>query len=134
MNESGENKRKARSVSAVLKTALPVALASIYGILNQYCLKMVGGPIGGLIADKILKSPTKYLFYTFIISGDCPVKPLFSCRTKVCRCIWGMVCTLGFGALLFHSARDFFAPIGEPISKSQSTGATNGTGQFIGYV
>ena len=48
--------------------ALPIALVGIYGILNQYCLKMVGGPIGGLIADKILKSPTKYLFYTFILS------------------------------------------------------------------
>jgi hypothetical protein len=29
---------------------------------------MVGGPIGGLIADKILKSPSKYLFYTFCAS------------------------------------------------------------------
>ncbi len=36
---------------------LPVALVGAYGIINQYCLKMVGGPIGGLIADKILKSP-----------------------------------------------------------------------------
>ena len=43
---------------------LPVALVGAYGIINQYCLKMVGGPIGGLIADKILKSPSKYLFYT----------------------------------------------------------------------
>ena len=47
---------------------LPVALVGAYGIINQYCLKMVGGPIGGLIADKILKSPSKYLFYTFCVS------------------------------------------------------------------
>ena len=47
---------------------LPVALVGAYGIINQYCLKMVGGPIGGLIADKILKSPSKYLFYTFCAS------------------------------------------------------------------
>ncbi len=23
-----------------------------YGIINQYCLKMIGGPIGGMISDK----------------------------------------------------------------------------------
>lgn len=47
---------------------LPVALVGAYGIINQYCLKMIGGPIGGMISDKILKSPSKYLCYTFIIS------------------------------------------------------------------
>ena len=46
---------------------LPVALVGAYGIINQYCLKMIGGPIGGMISDKILKSPSKYLCYTFII-------------------------------------------------------------------
>ncbi len=34
---------------------LPVALVGAYGMINQYCLKMIGGPIGGMILDKILK-------------------------------------------------------------------------------
>ena len=50
---------------------LPVALVA-YGIINQYCLKMIGGPIGGTISDKILKSPRQYLCYTFIISTAAP--------------------------------------------------------------
>ena len=39
---------------------LPVTLVGAYGIVNQYCLKMVGGPIGGFIADKKCKSSAKY--------------------------------------------------------------------------
>lgn len=41
-----------------------------YGIINQYHLKMTG-LIGGMISDKILKSPSKYLCYTFITSHRC---------------------------------------------------------------
>lgn len=85
--------------------ALPVALVGIYGILNQYCLKMVGGPIGGLIADKILKSPTKYLFYTFIISVIVLVTFIFLPHESM-PVYLGMVCTLGFGTIVF-TQRDF---------------------------
>ena len=30
---------------------------------------MVGGPIGGMLADKVTKSPTVYLKWTFLISA-----------------------------------------------------------------
>ena len=163
MNESGENKEKKPGVSAVLKDgtvwlialsiffvyavycgltffipflsniyALPVALAGIYGILNQYCLKMVGGPIGGLIADKILKSPTKYLFYTFIISVIVLVTFIFLPHESM-PVYLGMVCTLGFGTIVFTQRAIFFAPIGEANIKESSTGAAMALGSFIGY-
>ncbi|PVF10834.1 MFS transporter, partial [Yersinia pestis] len=48
---------------------LPVALIGAYGIINQYGLKMVGGPVGGFLADKVAKSPTVYLKWTFLISA-----------------------------------------------------------------
>ena len=44
---------------------LPVALVGAYGIINQYALKMIGGPIGGFLADKVTKSPTVYLKWSF---------------------------------------------------------------------
>ena len=163
VNESGENKEKKPGVSAVLKDgtvwlialsiffvyavycgltffipflsniyALPVALAGIYGILNQYCLKMVGGPIGGLIADKILKSPTKYLFYTFIISVIVLVTFIFLPHESM-PVYLGMVCTLGFGTIVFTQRAIFFAPIGEANIKESSTGAAMALGSFIGY-
>ena len=49
--------------------ALPVALVGAYGIINQYGLKMVGGPVGGYLADKISHSPVIYLKWTFLISA-----------------------------------------------------------------
>lgn len=112
--------------------ALPVALVGIYGILNQYCLKMVGGPIGGLIADKILKSPTKYLFYTFIISVIVLVTFIFLPHESM-PVYLGMVCTLSFGTIVFTQRAIFFAPIGEANIKESSTGAAMALGSFIGY-
>ncbi|MDM8913297.1 MFS transporter, partial [Escherichia coli] len=49
--------------------ALPVALVGAYGIINQYGLKMVGGPVGGYLADKISHSPVicKRLVRTVLI-------------------------------------------------------------------
>lgn len=112
--------------------ALPIALVGIYGVINQYCLKMVGGPIGGLIADKILKSPTKYLFYTFIISVIVLVTFIFLPHESM-PVYLGMVCTLGFGTIVFTQRAIFFAPIGEANIKESNTGAAMALGSFIGY-
>ena len=112
--------------------ALPIALVGVYGILNQYCLKMVGGPIGGLIADKILKSPTKYLFYTFILSVIVLVIFIFLPHESM-PVYLGMVCTLGFGTIVFTQRAIFFAPIGEANIKESNTGSAMAPGSFIGY-
>lgn len=112
--------------------ALPIALVGVYGILNQYCLKMVGGPIGGLIADKILKSPTKYLFYTFILSVIVLVIFIFLPHESM-PVYLGMVCTLGFGTIVFTQRAIFFAPIGEANIKESNTGSAMALGSFIGY-
>lgn len=112
--------------------ALPIALVGIYGVINQYCLKMVGGPIGGLIADKILQSPTKYLFYTFILSVIVLVTFIFLPHESM-PVYLGMVCTLGFGTIVFTQRAIFFAPIGEANIKESATGAAMALGSFIGY-
>lgn len=45
--------------------ALPIALVGAYGVINQYGLKMVGGPIGGYLADKTFKSTSRYFSFCF---------------------------------------------------------------------
>ncbi|EPY4055805.1 MFS transporter [Klebsiella quasipneumoniae] len=111
---------------------LPVALVGAYGIINQYCLKMVGGPIGGLIADKILKSPSKYLFYTFCASTVALVALILLPHESM-PVYLGMICTLGFGAIVFTQRAVFFAPIGEANITENRTGAAMALGSFIGY-
>lgn len=91
---------------------LPIALVGAYGIINQYCLKMVGGPIGGLISDKILKSPSKYLCYTFMISTIALVVLILLPHESM-PVYLGMMCTLGFGAIVFTQRAVFFAPLGK---------------------
>ncbi|AWH89873.1 MFS transporter [Limnobaculum parvum] len=112
--------------------ALPIALVGAYGIINQYCLKMVGGPIGGLIADNVLKSPSKYLFYTFIISVVLLVVLIILPHEHMSVYL-GMVCTLVFGAVVFTQRAVFFAPIGEAGISEKNTGAAMALGSFIGY-
>lgn len=111
---------------------LPVALVGAYGIINQYCLKMVGVPIGGLIADKILKSPSKYLFYTFCASTVALVALILLPHESM-PVYLGMICTLGFGAIVFTQRAVFFAPIGEANIAENRTGAAMALGSFIGY-
>ncbi|UCQ56684.1 MFS transporter [Edwardsiella piscicida] len=112
--------------------ALPIALVGAYGIINQYCLKMVGGPIGGLIADKILRSPSRYLFYTFILSVLALLLLIVLPHEKM-PVYLGMMCTLGFGAIVFTQRAVFFAPIGEARIDEAHTGAAMALGSFIGY-
>ncbi|HEY3591380.1 MAG TPA: MFS transporter, partial [Buttiauxella sp.] len=112
--------------------ALPIALVGAYGIVNQYCLKMVGGPIGGVIADKVLKSPSKYLFYTFIISALALVALIILPHEQM-PVYLGMACTLIFGAVIFTQRAVFFAPIGEAGISEKNTGAAMALGSFIGY-
>ncbi|WP_016594260.1 MFS transporter, partial [Yersinia pestis] len=76
---------------------LPVALIGAYGIINQYGLKMVGGPVGGFLADKVAKSPTVYLKWTFLISAIAMI--LFIQLPHDSMNVYlGMMATLGFGA------------------------------------
>lgn len=111
---------------------LPVALVGAYGIINQYCLKMIGGPVGGIISDKILKSPSKYLCYTFFISTAALVVLILLPHESM-PVYLGMACTLGFGAIVFTQRAVFFAPIGEAKIAESQTGAAMALGSFIGY-
>ena len=45
---------------------LPVALVGAYGIINQYFLKVLGGPAGGFLADRKFGSSSRYLKWAFL--------------------------------------------------------------------
>lgn len=49
-------------------------------LVNQYALKMLGGPIGGYITDKVLHSATKYLSICFVIVAA--ALGVFACPTR----------------------------------------------------
>lgn len=113
--------------------ALPIALIGAYGIINQYALKMVGGPLGGFLADKVAKSPTIYLKWTFLLSAI--AMSIFIMLPHDSMNVYlGMVATLGFGAIIFSQRAIFFAPMDEIGTPRQYAGSAMAFGCIIGYM
>lgn len=113
--------------------ALPAALVGVYGIINQYGLKMLGGPIGGFITDKVLHSATRYLRIAFVIVGTILV--VFSLLPHQSMGIFlGMFITLTISACVYSMRAIFFAPMDEVHVPREITGSAMSMGSFIGYL
>lgn len=113
--------------------ALPAALVGVYGIINQYGLKMLGGPIGGFITDKVLHSATRYLRIAFVIVGAILV--VFSLLPHQSMGIFlGMFITLTISACVYSIRAIFFAPMDEVHVPREITGSAMSMGSFIGYL
>lgn len=111
---------------------LPVVLVGAYGIINQYALKMVGGPFGGYIVDKVMHSSLRYLSLTSAIAAVAIVA--FAFLPHGILPVWlGMTMTLAFGAIIFTQRAVFFAPIREIGTPTEFIGAGMAVGCLIGY-
>lgn len=111
---------------------LPVALVGAYGIINQYFLKVLGGPAGGFIADKQLKSSSRYLKWAFVA-----LLPLMLVILSIPRgesyIYAGLAATLSFALVVFTMRGVFWAPMSEVGIPSRITGSAFGIGCLIGY-
>ncbi len=113
--------------------ALPAALVGVYGIINQYGLKMLGGPIGGFITDKVLHSATRYLQIAFVVVGA--ILAVFSLLPhQAMGILLGMAITLGISACVYSMRAIFFAPMDEVHVPREITGSAMSMGSFIGYL
>lgn len=116
---------------------LPATAVGAYGIINQYGLKMVGGPIGGLMSDKVFKSPSKWIRCGFLICivamGAFLMVPHEQLGASG-NWIVGAACTLGFGAIVFTMRSVFFAPMDEVHVPTESAGAAMSLASLIIYL
>ncbi len=111
---------------------LPVALVGAYGIINQYFLKILGGPAGGFIADKQFKSTSRYLKWAFL--ALLPLMGVILLIPKSPSFIYaGMAATLSFALIVFSMRGVFWAPMGEVGIPPHITGSAFGIGCLIGY-
>ncbi|WP_028945091.1 MFS transporter [Pseudomonas vranovensis] len=111
---------------------LPVALVGAYGIINQYMLKILGGPAGGFLADKQFKSPSRYLKWAFL--ALLPMMAMILLVPKSPGYIYaGMAATLSFAFIVFSMRGVFWAPMGEVGIAAHITGSAFGIGCLIGY-
>ena len=113
--------------------ALPATLVGVYGIINQYGLKMVGGPVGGFLADKALHSTTKYLRIGFVIVAI--ILGIFSFLPHESMGIAaGMTITLCISACVYSMRAVYFAPMDEVSVPREITGSAMSMASFIGYL
>lgn len=111
---------------------LPVALVGAYGIINQYFLKVVGGPAGGFMADKKFKSSSRYLKWAFV--ALLPVMGVILALPTGSGFIYAaMAATLSFAFIVFTMRGVFWAPMSEVGIPSRITGSAFGIGCLIGY-
>ncbi len=111
---------------------MPVALVGAYGIINQYTLKLIGGPIGGYLADKTFHSPTKYLRFALILAIIVILMLIFMPH-KDLNIYLGMSFTLGFAAIVFTMRATFFAPVDEIEIPKEISGAAMSIACILGY-
>ena len=111
---------------------IPVTLIGAYGIINQYGLKMVVGPVGGLLVDKKFKLATKFLRVALIVAAIA-MFGFILLPHETMNVYVGMACTLGFGAIIFSMRAVFFAPIDEIKVPRHISGAAMSIACIFGY-
>lgn len=112
--------------------SLPVALVGAYGIINQYFLKVLGGPTGGFLADKKFRSASRYIRWAFL--ALLPVMAVIFALPKGPGYIFpAMAATLSFAFIVFSMRGVFWAPMSEIGIPSNITGSAFGLGCLIGY-
>ena len=110
---------------------ISTVLASAYGIINSYVLKMVGGPIGGFVSDKVLHSPAKFIQLMFIpVAGILVILMMLPAGVSV---YVAMIVALLISACIFCQRAVYFAPMDE-VAPRESSGSAMALGSFIGYM
>ena len=116
---------------------LPATAVGAYGIINQYGLKMVGGPIGGFMSDKVHKSSAKHIRMGFIVCIVAMALFLMIPHEALGASgnwIIGAAYTLGFGAIVFTMRAVFFAPMDEVKVPAEITGAAMSLASLVIYL
>lgn len=116
---------------------MPVAAVGMYGIINQYGLKMVGGPVGGFMSDKVHKSSAKHIRMGFVVCIAAMLLFLMVPHEMLGqKGLWGIGAgsTLLFGAIVFTMRAVFFAPMDEVKVPTEITGAAMSLASLIIYL
>ena len=115
-----------------LEHNVSAVLVGVYGMINQYGIKMLAGPLGGYLADKKFKSPSRYFKFTFIsIIFTMGFMLIFS--NGEFNVNVGFTLIIMFAALTNSMKALLFAPMQELGIKEEISGAAISLSSFIGY-
>lgn len=112
--------------------ALPAALTGLYGIINIYGLRMLGGPLGGYLADRFARSALRYALWAE--AALLPLLLLLLWMTgRGAHIGFAMCVALMIGFLVFTLRGVFWAPMTEIGIPEELAGSAFGIGCLVGY-
>lgn len=116
---------------------LPATAVGLYGIINQYGLKIIGGSVGGFMSDKVHHSAAKHIRAGFLVCIIAMVLFMLiphQALGQSGRWYIGALCTLAFGAIVFTMRAVFFAPMDEVKVPKEITGAAMSLSSLVIYL
>lgn len=111
---------------------ISVLLIGVYGMINQYGIKMIAGPLGGYLADKKFKSTSKYFRFSFISIIFIMIFMIILSKNEVSANLVFMAIVI-FSALVNSMKALLFAPMQEVGIEENISGAAISLASFIGY-
>lgn len=107
--------------------------SSVYGIINQYGLKIIGGVLGGIVVTCFFSSVIKYLSFSFVIIS---LLAILIGRTSIDSVnMYVGICGMAFISVMIFTQRAVFFSIMEEIGISSQFAASAMTiACLIGYL
>lgn len=103
-----------------------------YGLINQYGIKMLAGPLGGYLSDKKFKSTSKFFRFSFT-SIIFIMIPMIVLSNKELNMGIGFTLVIIFSALVNSMKALLFAPMQEVGIDESISGSAISVASFIGY-
>jgi MFS family permease len=113
--------------------AVPVVFLGAIGVIRTYVFQFVGGPTGGLLADRVTKSSPAYLRLAFVVAGVCALG--FLVLPHEPALVWlaiALMIVLCFA--VFTSRGVFWAQVGEVEVPLAQRGGVIGLASGIAYL
>lgn len=111
---------------------ISVVIIGVYGMINQYGIKMLAGPVGGYLADKKFKSPSKYFRFSFTAIIIIMIL-MINLSQKGSSINIGFIFVIIFATLANSMKALLFAPMQEVGIDEKISGAAISLASFIGY-
>lgn len=111
---------------------ISVVIIGIYGMINQYGIKMLAGPFAGYLADKKFKSPSKYFRFSFTAIIIIMIF-MINLSQKGSSVNIGFIFVIIFATLANSMKALLFAPMQEVGIDEKISGAAISLASFIGY-
>lgn len=112
--------------------SVSVVLIGVYSMINQYGIKMLAGPLGGYLADKKFKSPSRYFKFSFTSIIFIMIF-MIALPHKELSVNIGFIFVIIFAALANSMKALLFAPMQEVGIDENISGAAISLASFIGY-